>query len=176
MGQSVRNTAQYADGWLPIFFDPEKFHTVWGDDLKAGQAERDADLGQLQISAGGMVAIGEELTGDARSRLLDLSRPTTALYVGGMGARDKNFYNTICQRYGYVDEAIEIQDLYLAGKKEEAAAAVPAEMLEKTNLIGPAGYVKERLAAYKEAGVTHLQVSPVGGNPAKTVEQLRSML
>jgi hypothetical protein len=149
---------------------------VWGDDLKSGQAERDADLGPLQISAGGMVAIGEELTGDARSRLLDLSRPTTALYVGGMGARDKNFYNTICQRYGYVDEAIEIQDLYLAGKKEEAAAAVPSEMLEKTNLIGPAGYVKERLAAYKEAGVTHLQVSPVGGNPTKTVEQLRSML
>jgi hypothetical protein len=93
-----------------------------------------------------------------------------------MGARDKNFYNTICQRYGYVDEAIEIQDLYLAGKKEEAAAAVPAEMLEKTNLVGPAGYVKERLAAYKEAGVTHLQVSPVGADPVKTVEKLRSML
>lgn len=176
MGQSVKNTAQYADGWLPIFFDPEKFHTVWGDDLKSGQAERAADLGPLQISAGGMVAIGEELTGDARSRILDFGRPTTALYVGGMGARDKNFYNTICQRYGYVEEAIEIQDLYLAGKKEEAAAAVPAEMLEKTNLVGPAGYVKERLAAYKEAGVTHLQVSPVGANPVQTVEQLRSML
>lgn len=176
MGQSVKNTAQYADGWLPIFFDPEKFHTVWGDDLKSGQAERDADLGPLQISAGGMVAIGEELTGDARSRILDFGRPTTALYVGGMGARDQNFYNTICQRYGYVDEAIEIQDLYLSGKKDEAAAAVPAEMLEKTNLVGPVGYVKERLAAYKEAGVTHLQVSPVGADPVKTIEQLRELL
>ena len=65
-----------------------------------------------------MVAIGEELTGDAQARVLDHARPMTALYVGGMGARDKNFYNTICQKYGYVDEAIEVQDLYLDGKKE----------------------------------------------------------
>jgi alkanesulfonate monooxygenase SsuD/methylene tetrahydromethanopterin reductase-like flavin-dependent oxidoreductase (luciferase family) len=173
---SVKATAQFADGWLPIFFDPEKFHTVWGDDLKAGQADRDPELGPLQISAGGMVAIGDELTGDTQQRILDFSRPTSALYIGGMGARDKNFYNTICQKYGYVDEAIEIQDLYLAGKKEEAAAAVPAEMLEKTNLVGPAGYVKERLAAYKEAGVTHLSVNPVGGDPVATIEQLRTML
>ena len=176
MSQSVKNTAKYADGWLPIFFDPEKFHTVWGDDLKAGQAERDASLGPLQISAGGMVAIDDELTGDAQTRVLDYARPTTALYVGGMGARDQNFYNTICQKYGYVDEAIEIQDLYLSGKKEEAATAVPAEMLEKTNLVGPAGYVKERLAAYKEAGVTALSIRAVGKDPVATIEQLRSLL
>jgi len=176
MGQSVKNTAKYADGWLPIFFDPDKFQSVWGDDLKAGTAERDADLGRLQISAGGMVAIGEELTGDAQKQVLDFARPSAALYIGGMGARDKNFYNTICQRYGYVDEAIEIQDLYLSGRKDEAAAAVPAEMLEKTNLVGPAGYVKERIAAFKEAGVTHLSVNAVGGNPVQTVEQLKSML
>lgn len=176
MGLSVKNTAQHADGWLPVFFDPEKFHTVWGDELKAGQAERDPGLGQLQISAGGMVGIGDELTGDARQQILDRSRPMTALYVGGMGARDKNFYNTICQKYGYVEEAAEIQDLYLDGKKEAAAAAVPAEMLEKTNLVGPAGYVKERLAAYQEAGVTHLSVSPVGPDPIKTIEELKSLL
>ena len=161
---------------IPIFFDPEKFHTVWGDDLKAGTAKRDPELGRLQISAGGMVAIGDDLVGDKQAQILDFSRPSVALYVGGMGARDKNFYNTICQKYGYVDEAAEIQDLYLDGRKDEAAAAVPAEMLEKTNLVGPAGYVKERLAAYKEAGVTHLSVNAVGGDPVKTVEQLRSML
>jgi F420-dependent oxidoreductase-like protein len=176
MGQSVKATAQLADGWLPIFFDPEKFHTVWGDDLKAGQAQRDPELGPLQISAGGTVAIGDELVGDAQTRILDYSRPMAALYVGGMGARDQNFYNKICQKYGYVDEAIAVQDLYLAGKKEEAAAAVPAEMLEKTNLVGPAGYVKERLAAYKEAGVTHLSVNPVGKDPVSTIEQLRNLL
>ncbi len=176
MGLSVTATAQYADGWLPIFFDPEKFHTVWGDELKLGTAERDESLGKLSISAGGMVAIGDEFTGDAADRVLDSARPNVALYVGGMGARDKNFYNTIMQQYGYVEEAHEIQDLYLSGKKEEAAAAVPAEMLADTNLVGPAGYVKERLAAYTEAGVTHLSVTPVGKDPVKTIEQLREIM
>ena len=176
MGLSVTATAQYADGWLPIFFDPEKFHQVWGDELKAGTANRDADRGQLQISAGGMVAIGDEFVGDKKQQILDMARPNIALYVGGMGARDKNFYNTICQKYGYVDEAIEIQDRYLSGDKSGAAAAVPSEMLEKTNLVGPAGEIKERLAAYKEAGVTHLSVSPVGGDAVQTVEKLREIL
>lgn len=176
MGLSVTATAQYADGWLPIFFDPEKFHTVWGDELKKGQSQRDESLGPLQISAGGMVAIGDEYAGEAANSVLDLARPTAALYVGGMGARDKNFYNTIMQKYGYVDEAIEIQDLYLDGKKQEAAAAVPAEMLANSNLVGPASHVKERIAAYAEAGVTHLSVSPVGADPVKTIEQLRELI
>jgi F420-dependent oxidoreductase-like protein len=176
MGLSVTATAQHADGWLPIFFDPEKFHTLWGDELKKGTAKRDASLGPLQISAGGMVAIGDEFSGDAAQRVLDMARPSVALYVGGMGARDKNFYNTITQKYGYVDEAIEIQDLYLSGKKDEAAAAVPAEMLANTNLVGPAGHVKERLAAYAEAGVTHLSVSPVGNDPVRTIGQLRELI
>lgn len=176
MGLSVTATAQYADGWLPIFFDPEKFHTVWGEELKKGAAQRDPALGQLQISAGGMVAIGDEFAGEAAERVLDTARPNVALYVGGMGARDKNFYNTICQRYGYVDEAIEIQDLYLSGRKDEAAAKVPAEMLRNTNLVGPASHVKERIAAYREAGVTHLSVTPVGGDPVRTVEQLRALI
>jgi F420-dependent oxidoreductase-like protein len=175
MGLSVTATAQHADGWLPIFFDPEKFHTVWGDELRKGTAERDPGLGPLQISAGGMVAIGDELDGEAADRVLDAARGNVALYVGGMGARDKNFYNTICRKYGYVDEAIAIQDLYLDGKKDEAAAAVPAEMLHNTNLVGPAGHVKERIAAYREAGVTHLQISPVG-DPTRTVEQLRELI
>jgi alkanesulfonate monooxygenase SsuD/methylene tetrahydromethanopterin reductase-like flavin-dependent oxidoreductase (luciferase family) len=105
-----------------------------------------------------------------------MARPSVALYVGGMGARDKNFYNTITQKYGYVDEAIEIQDLYLDGKKDEAAAAVPAEMLANTNLVGSVGHVKERLAAYAEAGVTHLSVNPIGKDPVKTIGQLRELI
>ena len=176
MGLSVTATAQYADGWLPIFFDPEKFHDVWGDELKAGTAKRDPALGQLQISAGGMVAIGEEFAGEAKHRVLDLARPNVALYVGGMGARDKNFDNTICQKYGYVDEAIEIQDRYLSGDKSGAAAAVPGEMLERTNLVGTEGEVRERIAAYREAGVTHLSVTPVGDDPVATVERLRALI
>ena len=175
MGLSVTATAQLADGWLPIFFDPEKFHNVWGDELKAGLAKRDPERAPLQISAGGMVAIDESLTGEARDRILDFGRPNVALYVGGMGARDKNFYNTICKKYGYEKEAIEIQDLYLDGKKDEAAAAVPKQMLENTNLVGPKSYVKERIAAYAEAGVTHLQIMPVG-DATRTVEQLRTLI
>ena len=176
MGLSVTATAQLADGWLPIFFDPEKFHNVWGDELKAGLAKRDPERAPLQISAGGMVAIDESLTGEARDRILDFGRPNVALYVGGMGARDKNFYNTICKKYGYEKEAIEIQDLYLDGKKDEAAAAVPKAMLENTNLVGPKSYVKERLAAYKEAGVTILSITPVGGDVVQTVETLRELI
>jgi len=175
MGRSVKETAKLADGWLPIYFDPEQFHTVWGDDLKAGLAERDPDRGPLQISAGGMTAIGDEYGGDGGQRVLDMARPQYALYIGGMGARDKNFYNTICQKYGYVDEAIEIQDLYLDGRKDEAAARVPARLLANTNLVGPEGYVRERIAAYREAGVTYLQVMPIG-DPARVVEQLRALI
>ena len=176
MGLSVKNTAEHADGWIPIFFDPEKYHNVWGDDIKAGTAKRDASLGPLQISAGGMVGIGEDLVGDKADAILDFARPTTALYTGGMGARDKNFYNTILQKYGYVDEAIAIQDNYLAGDKEKAASLVPAEMLRDTNLVGPKSYVKDRLAAYSEAGVTHLTVTPVGGDPVETIDTLKSLL
>lgn len=176
MGLSVTATAEIADGWLPIFFDPEKFRSVWGAELDKGLAKRDPALGPLQISAGGMVAIDESLTGDARNRILDMARPNVALYVGGMGARDKNFYNTICRKYGYEDESAQIQDLYLSGKKDEAAAAVPAEMLEKTNLVGPASYVRERIAAYREAGVTHLSVTPVGAGATETIDALRGLI
>jgi F420-dependent oxidoreductase-like protein len=176
MGRSVAETARHADGWLPVFFDPERYGDVWGDDLRRGLAERDPTLGPLQISAGGMVAIGEEFAGEGADRVLDRARPQVALYVGGMGARDKNFYNTITKRYGYVDEATEIQDLYLSGRKEEAAAAVPRALLAATNLVGPESHVAERIAAYREAGVTYLSVNVAAGDPVKTVETLRGLL
>ncbi len=176
MGKSVTATARHADGWLPIFFVPETFRSVWGDELEAGLAERDPVLGPLSIGTGGLLAIGEEYAGDGADRVLDMARPHTALYVGGMGARDKNFYNTIVKKYGYVDEATQIQDLYLDGHKDEAAAAVPRQLLATTNLVGPAGHVAECLAAYQEAGVTHLSVNPVGPDPVKTIETLRAMI
>jgi F420-dependent oxidoreductase-like protein len=176
MGKSVAETARIANGWLPIFFDPEKYKQVWGEDIERGLKDRDPELGPLQISAGGMVAIGEEYAGEGADKVLNLARPSVALYVGGMGARDKNFYNTIAKKYGYVDEATEIQDLYLSGKKDEAAAKVPRQMLASTNLVGPESHVKERLAAYKEAGVTHLQVNPIGPDPVKVIETLRNLI
>ena len=97
-----------------------------------------------------------------------------ALYVGGMGARGKNFYNDLACQYGYEKEAKEIQDLYLGGKKREAEAMVPLELLEAGNLVGPASYVKERIAAFGEAGVTNLQVMPATEDPAATVARSRN--
>ena len=102
-----------------------------------------------------------------------------ALYVGGMGAKGKNFYNELAVRYGYEARPPRIQDLYLAGKKSEAEAAVPAEFLELTTLCGPRGYVAERIAAFKAAGVTHLQVHPIplaGQSAASLIETVRELV
>jgi F420-dependent oxidoreductase-like protein len=174
--RAVEATAQYANGWLPIMFLPEKYQQVWGGPLKAGLAKRDASLPRLDISAGGMLCIDDSLTEEAADKILDNSRPNSALYIGGMGARGKNFYNDIARAYGYEREAIEIQDLYLAGNKAEAAAAVPADMLRRSNLVGPRSLIKERIGAYREAGVTVLQVHPVGPNPTQQIELLKDLI
>jgi F420-dependent oxidoreductase-like protein len=174
--KSVEATAEMADGWLPIMFVPEKYHNVWGPQLKAGLAKRDPSRKQLDIAAGGMLAIGDDLVGDAQKKILDYGRPNMALYVGGMGARGKNFYNDIACAYGYEKEAGAVQDLYLEGKKDEAAAALPGEWLELANLVGPKSYVKERVAAFKEAGVTVLSVNPVGPDAVRQIETLREIV
>lgn len=176
MGKSVTATARYADGWLPVFFDPLKFRDVWGDALDAGLGERDPGLGPLQISAGGMVAIGDEYAGDGADAVLDLARSSAALYIGGMGARDQNFYNSIAHRYGYVDEARRIQDLYLSGDKKAAEREVPRSLLASTNLVGSESEVREHLGTYREAGVTHLSIIPIGPDPVKLVEHLRELM
>jgi F420-dependent oxidoreductase-like protein len=169
--KNVALTAEIADGWLPLFFVPDKAEAAFGTALAAGRAKRDPALGPLEICAGGLVAIGEERE---VAGIRDLARPTVALYVGGMGSREQNFYNALVRRYGYEDAAAEIQDLYLSGKKAEAEAAVPAELLELINLVGPESYVKERLAAFREAGVTVLNVIPVGPKPTEIIEQLKN--
>ncbi len=171
--QNVEGVAEYADGWLPFLFVPEKSGDVWGESLARGRAKRQADLGPLEISAGGVVAIGE---GAETKALLDLVRPMVALYVGGMGARGKNFYNDLMCQYGYEKDAKEIQDLYLGGNKRDAEKVVPAALLELGNLVGPASYVEERIAAFAEAGVTNLQVMPAGDDPVGTVRQVRELL
>ncbi|HEY3810862.1 MAG TPA: LLM class F420-dependent oxidoreductase [Acidimicrobiales bacterium] len=156
--KNVALTAEVADGWLPFLFIPDKVKAVWGAALAEGTARRPAGLDPLQISAGGLLAIGE---GEEVTRLRDLARPTVALYVGGMGAKGRNFYNDLACRYGYEKEAAEIQDLYLSGQRDAAAALVPQEFLDLTSLAGPRSWVAERIAAMHEAGVTHLQVTPV---------------
>ena len=167
--KNVEMTAEIADGWLPIFYMPERAQDVWGADLAAGTAKRDPNLGPLEISAGGLVAIGDDM-----SEVAEMARPMVALYVGGMGAKGRNFYNDLMCRYGYEEEATKIQDLYLEGKKDEAAALVPSEFLKLTNLCGPEGFVRERIEAYAAAGVSVLNIIPVGGNPTATIEKLKT--
>jgi F420-dependent oxidoreductase-like protein len=174
--KNVAMTAEVADGWLPILFIPERAHDVWGASLAAGAAKRSAQLGELMISAGGLLAIGE---GDEVTDLRNLQRSMIALYVGGMGAKGKNFYNELAIRYGFEKEAAIIQDLYLAGKKREAEAAVPEEFIELTTLCGPKSYVADRIAAFKQAGVTHLEIHPVAlgeQTVASVIGTLREMV
>jgi len=166
--KNVAGTAEYADGWLPFMFAPEKAASVWGEPLAQGVAKRQDGLGPLEIVAGGMVAVGEDVKG-----MLDLARPVFALYIGGMGAKNKNFYNDLACRYGYEEEAARIQEMYLSGHKRDAEAVVPTELLEMCNLVGPESYVKERIAAFREAGVTNLQVTPVDADPAGLVARLK---
>jgi F420-dependent oxidoreductase-like protein len=172
LGQkNVEGTAEYADGWLPFLYAPEKAKDVWGDALAAGTTKRQQGLGPLEVAAGGMVSVGDDV-----KSLLDLARPMFALYIGGMGAKGKNFYNTLACEYGFEEEATKIQELYLGGNKRDAEAVVPLELLEMCNLVGPESYVKERIAAFRESGVTNLQITPVpadGGDPAHLVAQLK---
>ncbi|MST34445.1 LLM class F420-dependent oxidoreductase [Acidimicrobiaceae bacterium USS-CC1] len=174
--RNVALAAEVADGWLPILFIPERADQVWGASLRAGRAKRDPALGPLQISAGGLLAIGD---GDDVLAVRDLARPMVALYVGGMGAKGRNFYNDLACRYGFEKEAAEIQDLYLAGRKKEAEALVPDELLALTSLVGPRSWVAERVAAFRDAGVTHLQVTPVpaaGRDELGLLEELRQLV
>ena len=162
--KNVEMTAEIAEGWEPIFFVPERAAEVWGEALAAGQARRDPALGPLEIVVQAPLAIGDDVT-----HLREAARPLLALYIGGMGARGRNFYHDLASRYGYQAQAAQIQDLYLSGKKDEAAAAVPAELLERTSLIGPDGYVAERLAALRAAGVSTVNVTPLASDHANRV-------
>ncbi len=171
--KNVQLAAEIAEGWQPIFFLPEQAEKVWGDALSAGLAQRDPALGPLDVYAGPALAIGENVT-----PLLEFVKPHLALYIGGMGAKGKNFYHTLATKYGYGAEADRIQELYLAGKKEEAAKVVPDELVRDISLVGPASFVKERVAAFAEAGVTVLNVVPMAATPAERValiEQLRAL-
>jgi F420-dependent oxidoreductase-like protein len=169
--KNVEMTAELAEGWLPLHFWPDRADELWGDSLRAGTARRADDLPPLEIVAGGPLAIGDDVT-----HLRDKARPTLALYFGGMGARGTNFYNDILRRYGFEEVADEIQDAYLGGDRKGAAAMVPTELVDGMSLVGDAGFVKDRLAAYREAGVTVLNVQPVGPNGLRDIETLASWL
>lgn len=170
---NVKMTAEIADGWQPIHFVPDRFDRVWGDALAAGRAKRPDALGPLSIFGDAQLAIGEgKDVADAR----EAARNHVGFYVGGMGARTKNYYNDLFKRYGWVEEAEKIQDLFLGGQRAEAMAAVPDEYVDSANLIGTEAHIRERLAVYESVGVTHLAINATGGAPLDDLAAVKAWL
>ena len=145
--KAVAQAFEIADGWLPIFWSPEQAPQVFGSMLKGRRVDFDV------APAAPAILIDDVKAGR------DFLKPYYALYVGGMGARGKNFYNELFTRYGYEQEARTIQDLYLSGNKRDAAAAIPDSFVDEVALVGSKERIAERLDAWRESGVTSLLVS-----------------
>ncbi len=169
--KNVELTAEIAEGWQPVFYLPAKANLVWGEALAAGAAKRDPALGPLDVMVHASLAIGD----DVEERLAWV-KPQLALYIGGMGAKGRNFYHNLATRYGFGEVADRIQELYLSGRKGEAIDLVPDELVRGMSLVGPRGYVAERLAAFAEAGVTTLLVSPLAADPGEGVRFVEDVL
>jgi F420-dependent oxidoreductase-like protein len=153
--KNVELAAEIADGWLPIFFSPYRLAETYGAALDAGFAKAGGAKSRSSFDIAPSVTV---LVGDDVDALRGFVKPVTALYVGGMGARGRNFYNDLACRFGYEAAAKEIQDLYLDGKKQEATAAVPDELVDEIALVGPRERIAERLDAWRDAGVTTMVV------------------
>ena len=165
-------TGEIADGWLPTFFSPEhvaEFRTLLEEGAaRAGNGKQIDE--SFDIAPNVNLCIDDDI-----DKARDQVRPLLALYVGGMGSRKKNFYNALVQRYGFEDAAKEVQDLYLDGKKDEAAAALPAELIDRTSLVGPKERIKERLEVYREAGVGTLVATPTVFDPEARKRMIREI-
>jgi F420-dependent oxidoreductase-like protein len=149
--RNVALAAEIADGWLPIFFSPERFGDTHRPSLEEGFARRGGRPDDWDLAPQVPVALADDL---AAAR--DALRPLLALYVGGMGARGQNFYARLAARYGFEAEAAQIQDLYLEGKTPQAAAAVPDALIDQVALVGDRARIADRLAAFEECGATTL--------------------
>jgi F420-dependent oxidoreductase-like protein len=165
-----KNTAlagEIADGWIPTLLDPSHLSTL-REHLDEGAGRAGRSLDGFDIAPSVQVFIHDDI--DAARNAL---RPFIALYVGGMGSRKQNFYNQLIQRYGFEDAAREVQDLYLEGKKDHAAAALPPELIDRVSICGPLDVARERIAAFRDAGVGTLGVSPFAFSREDRLEQLR---
>lgn len=162
--------AELFEEFQPFLFHPEYVDAAFGEPLAAGKAKRDPSLPPLKIVVQAAARVTEDA--DQIEAALQGVRNTAALYIGGMGARGKNFYNSLAVRYGYADEAKLIQDLYLDGKKTEAAAAVPDDLVRAMSLIGPKSLVKERVEAFEKAGVGVILAAPVAHSHAERVADM----
>jgi F420-dependent oxidoreductase-like protein len=167
--KNTQLAGEIADGWIPIFFSPEHVGEL-RPLLEEGAARSGRSLEGFNIAPTVNVAINDDLQA-AR----DVVRPAIALYVGGMGSRRQNFYNALACRYGFEEAARKIQDLYLDGLRDEAAAAVPDELIDAVSLCGPADRVRDRLAVYRDAGVGTLGVAPMAWTREERVAQLRQI-
>src|SRR3954463_13699173 len=165
--KNTQLAGEIADGWIPIFFSPENVGDL-RPLLEEGAARTGRSLDGFDVAPTVNVSIDDDLQA-ARDRM----RPFIALYVGGMDSRKQNFYNALAVRYGFEEAARKVQDLPLDGKRDEAAAAVPDELVDTVTLCGPADRVRERLAVYRDAGVGTLGVTPVAGSKDERIEQLR---
>ncbi len=172
--RNVELAGEIADGWLAVFFNPghstDLLRSVAAGARRAGRGTPDDPLAGFDVVA----TVPVVLTDDLRAGGAAVSR-YAALYIGGMGSREENFYNRLAARMGFETEAREVQDLYLAGRHRHAAAAVPWELVDATALVGPRKRVRERMARYAEAGVTTLAIAPYGATLPERLQVLRTM-
>ena len=169
--QGVETAAEVADGFFPIWMDPEKF-SVFEPSIDKGLAAAGGgkDLSQFEVAPFVTVSIGDDV-----DKCMAPIRGNMALYIGGMGARDKNFYNNYAKALGFEDAAVEIQDHFLAGRRDEAMAAVPAEMIDAMHLVGPAERIRERLQRWKKAGNEgHVASMMIGTGQPEALELVAS--
>jgi F420-dependent oxidoreductase-like protein len=167
-----KNTAlagEIADGWIPTLVSPEHLPDLRAS-LEEGAAKAGRSLDGFDIAPTVNVYVSDDI-----EKGRDVMRPFIALYVGGMGSRDKNFYNNLVQRYGFEDAAKKVQDLYLDGRRDEAMAALPDELIDLVSLNGPADKVRDRLRVYREAGVGTLGITPMAWTREERIEQLRQI-
>ncbi len=168
--KNVALTAEIADGWLPVFVSPERYDEVFVPALQEGFARR-ADGVADQTDFGVAPSVGALVSDDivaARNAM----RPTLALYIGGMGAKGRNFYNDLAVRYGYEQAASEVQDLYLAGQPRAAMAAIPDELIDEVCLVGPPERIRDRLEAWRATGATSLLVTTHDAHTVRTIAEL----
>ena len=168
--RSVQLCAEIADGWIPAYLDPESWDSVWGEHLRAGFAASGRSREQLAVSPMVQVAIDGDL-GAAR----DGARMRLTLYLGGMGSKRSNFYADLVRRLGYDELVDEVQRLFLDGRKQEAFAAVPDELIERVCLIGSEDAVGEGLARYAEAGIDRVIAIPVHPEPAERMHTIQRL-
>jgi alkanesulfonate monooxygenase SsuD/methylene tetrahydromethanopterin reductase-like flavin-dependent oxidoreductase (luciferase family) len=166
--KNLELAGEIADGWQPVFFSPG-YASAQLERIRAGREKAGKDMAGFDVSATVPIAVGDDPRACA-----DPIRPYAALYVGGMGSREHNFYNDLAVRMGFGEAAARIQDLYLGRDYDGAAAAVPFEFVDGTSLLGPVERVAERMTEFAEAGVTTLSLTPYGRDLEETVATLRA--